>query len=187
MILPCFTEMIQLGSILAIAWLYRAKIADDSTLVGAAFLLGHPHCVRASGGGRSVVLGLRRRRPAQEPDGDRLGLHRRRAGDATRRAPGDQADATSVDEPTFAQALGVGVCQVLALVPGVYEVGSTICSAVLGNSGRGAQPSHLRLGETHDGEELWVVRKGATPAFPGQKGFVANDGREVGDSGGRPK
>lgn len=26
--------------------------------------------------------------------------------------------------------------------------------------------------EKHDGEELWVVRKGATPAFPGQKGFV---------------
>src|SRR5215475_2507141 len=26
--------------------------------------------------------------------------------------------------------------------------------------------------ETHSGEEYWVVRKGATPAFPGQKGFV---------------
>jgi tRNA-splicing ligase RtcB len=26
--------------------------------------------------------------------------------------------------------------------------------------------------ETHQHEELWVVRKGATPAFPGQKGFV---------------
>ncbi len=26
--------------------------------------------------------------------------------------------------------------------------------------------------ETHDGEDYWVVRKGATPAFPGQKGFV---------------
>lgn len=26
--------------------------------------------------------------------------------------------------------------------------------------------------ETHQGEDLWVVRKGATPAFPGQKGFV---------------
>jgi tRNA-splicing ligase RtcB (3'-phosphate/5'-hydroxy nucleic acid ligase) len=26
--------------------------------------------------------------------------------------------------------------------------------------------------ETHGGEEMWVVRKGATPAFPGQKGFV---------------
>ena len=26
--------------------------------------------------------------------------------------------------------------------------------------------------EAHDGEELVVVRKGATPAFPGQTGFV---------------
>ena len=26
--------------------------------------------------------------------------------------------------------------------------------------------------ETHGGEKYWVVRKGATPAFPGQKGFV---------------
>lgn len=26
--------------------------------------------------------------------------------------------------------------------------------------------------EEHDGESLWVIRKGATPAFPGQKGFV---------------
>ena len=26
--------------------------------------------------------------------------------------------------------------------------------------------------ENHGGENLWVVRKGATPAFPGQKGFV---------------
>jgi hypothetical protein len=26
--------------------------------------------------------------------------------------------------------------------------------------------------ETHGGTDLWVVRKGATPAFPGQRGFV---------------
>ena len=26
--------------------------------------------------------------------------------------------------------------------------------------------------EEHEGEQLWVVRKGATPAFPGQRGFV---------------
>ena len=32
--------------------------------------------------------------------------------------------------------------------------------------------------EVHDGEELIVVRKGATPAFPGQKGFV---GGSMGD------
>jgi tRNA-splicing ligase RtcB len=32
--------------------------------------------------------------------------------------------------------------------------------------------------ETHDGRDLWVVRKGATPAFPGQCGFV---GGSMGD------
>lgn len=32
--------------------------------------------------------------------------------------------------------------------------------------------------EEHGGEELWVVRKGATPAFPGQKGFI---GGSMGD------
>jgi tRNA-splicing ligase RtcB len=32
--------------------------------------------------------------------------------------------------------------------------------------------------ETHEGRDLWVVRKGATPAFPGQKGFV---GGSMGD------
>jgi tRNA-splicing ligase RtcB len=32
--------------------------------------------------------------------------------------------------------------------------------------------------ETHGGEEFWVVRKGATPAFPGQWGFV---GGSMGD------
>lgn len=32
--------------------------------------------------------------------------------------------------------------------------------------------------ETHDGESLWVVRKGATPAFPGQLGFI---GGSMGD------
>jgi tRNA-splicing ligase RtcB len=32
--------------------------------------------------------------------------------------------------------------------------------------------------ENHQGQELWVVRKGATPAFPGQRGFV---GGSMGD------
>jgi tRNA-splicing ligase RtcB len=32
--------------------------------------------------------------------------------------------------------------------------------------------------EEHNGEQFWVVRKGATPAFPGQKGFV---GGSMGD------
>ena len=33
--------------------------------------------------------------------------------------------------------------------------------------------------ENHGGEDVWVVRKGATPAFPGQKGFV---GATMGES-----
>ncbi|MGQ0720002.1 MAG: RtcB family protein [Candidatus Eiseniibacteriota bacterium] len=32
--------------------------------------------------------------------------------------------------------------------------------------------------ERHDGQDLWVIRKGATPAFPGQRGFV---GGSMGD------
>lgn len=32
--------------------------------------------------------------------------------------------------------------------------------------------------EKHDGESVWVIRKGATPAFPGQEGFV---GGSMGD------
>lgn len=33
--------------------------------------------------------------------------------------------------------------------------------------------------ETHEGEDFWVVRKGATPAFPGQKGFVGGTMGEI--------
>jgi len=33
--------------------------------------------------------------------------------------------------------------------------------------------------ETHGGKDLWVVRKGATPAFPGQRGFVGGTMGEI--------
>jgi tRNA-splicing ligase RtcB (3'-phosphate/5'-hydroxy nucleic acid ligase) len=33
--------------------------------------------------------------------------------------------------------------------------------------------------ETHGGKEFWVVRKGATPAFPGQRGFVGGTMGEI--------
>src|SRR5262249_48166117 len=39
--------------------------------------------------------------------------------------------------------------------------------------------------ETHEGRDVWVVRKGATPAFPGQRGFVGGSvGGDAGDIGG---
>ena len=45
-------------------------------------------------------------------------------------------------------------------------------------AGAGAQPSQLRLARGARRRDLVVVRKGATPAFPGQKGFV---GGSMGD------
>ncbi len=38
---------------------------------------------------------------------------------------------------------------------------------------------NLAWHEKHNGEDLWVVRKGATPAFPGQRGFI---GATMGES-----
>ncbi len=33
--------------------------------------------------------------------------------------------------------------------------------------------------ERHDGDDFWVIRKGATPAFPGQRGFVGGSMGEI--------
>jgi tRNA-splicing ligase RtcB len=33
--------------------------------------------------------------------------------------------------------------------------------------------------ERHEGEDFWVIRKGATPAFPGQRGFVGGSMGEI--------
>jgi tRNA-splicing ligase RtcB len=52
--------------------------------------------------------------------------------------------------------------------------------AMLGASAQDSVHNHHNFAwrEEHDGRELWVVRKGATPAFPGQRGFV---GGSMGD------
>ena len=52
-----------------------------------------------------------------------------------------------------------------------------VCSHVaklLGSSIQESVHNHHNFAwrEEHDGDQYWVVRKGATPAFPGQKGFV---------------
>jgi len=39
-------------------------------------------------------------------------------------------------------------------------------SILMAGGGAGPQPPHFAWKEQHDGEELVVVRKGATPAFP---------------------
>lgn len=51
---------------------------------------------------------------------------------------------------------------------------------ILGATERDRVHNHHNFGfyEEHNGEKVWVVRKGATPAFPGQRGFV---GGSMGD------
>jgi undecaprenyl-diphosphatase len=126
-----FTEMIQLGSILAIVWLYRAKLwevvsglptrADSrrfalmiviafvpaavAGLLAADYVESVLHqspgvIATAFVAGGIVMLAVERR------------ITPRRAG--------------RVDDTTLGQALGVGLFQTLALVPGVSRSGATI-------------------------------------------------------------
>jgi undecaprenyl-diphosphatase len=131
-----FTEMIQLGSILAIVWIYRAKVAEVVTglptrpearqfalrlvvavipaLVAGAlfsdFVESVLHKSLTTIGVALVAGGLAM-----------LWLERR----------AHQGGAGSVDEMSSRQALGVGLYQVLALVPGVSRSGATIAGGML--------------------------------------------------------
>lgn len=133
---PAFTVMIQLGSILAIMWLYRAKIATvtrglpsdrdaqrfglmllvaviPSLVAGALFadyvqtvLYGSVRVMAAAFiAGGIVMLVVERFRPAPV--------------------------VLDADKTPAARAFGVGVCQILALVPGVSRSGATIVGGML--------------------------------------------------------
>jgi len=130
-----FTEMIQLGSILAIIWLYRRKVMDVLTglptrresqrfamvlivavlpalIVGALasdFVESVLH--------KSFVIGL----------AFIVGGVIMLAVERTVRQPRTR----TVDDTTVGQALGVGICQMFALIPGVSRSGSTIVGGLL--------------------------------------------------------
>ena len=130
-----FTVMIQLGSILAVMWLYRAKIANvlkglpsdpdarhfvlmiavafvPAAIAGALFagfvkrvLYASPGVIAASfiiGG--IIMLLVERGRPVPR--------------------------ILNADHTPLTHALGIGVCQVLALIPGVSRSGATIVGAM---------------------------------------------------------
>ena len=130
-----FTVMIQLGSILAVMWLYRAKIANvvkglssdpDArrfvlmigvafvpALVAGALFAGYvKRVLYASPGviavsfivGGIVMILVERGRPAPR--------------------------ILNADHTPLSTALGIGLCQVLALVPGVSRSGATIVGAM---------------------------------------------------------
>ena len=130
-----FTVMIQLGSILAVMWLYRTKIAHVLTnlpsdrdarrfvvMIGVAFL---PAVVAGL-----VFAGFVKRVLYESPGviavsfvvGGAIML----AVERLRPAP----TIMNAEHTPLMRALGIGACQVLALIPGVSRSGATIVGAM---------------------------------------------------------
>jgi tRNA-splicing ligase RtcB len=93
---------------------------------------------------------------------------------------GGGKDGINVDPVVFDASSEIGndyiACMKLA---GIYAYAGRdwVCDRVAGIlAARVVDEVHnhhnFAWSERHDGEDLWVVRKGATPAFPGQRGFV---------------
>ena len=122
-----FTVMIQLGSILAVIWLYRARVLAVvlglpsrpdarrfAALVAGAFfadyvkrVLYYSPAIMAAAfvGGGVVMLLVERLRP--------------------------QPTVSDLDSVPFSKALAIGTAQVLALVPGVSRSGATIVGGLV--------------------------------------------------------
>jgi undecaprenyl-diphosphatase len=131
-----FTEMIQLGSILAIVWLYRAKILDVLTALptrpeARRFVLAVvtafvPAVIAGALLSGFIERVLHRSVPVIASSFILGGLVmlvvERRTG---------RPSTTRADDTTLAQATGIGISQVLALVPGVSRSGATIVGGML--------------------------------------------------------
>jgi undecaprenyl-diphosphatase len=126
-----FTEMIQLGSILAIVWLYRRKVLDVVT--------GLPSRPAARRFAALLVIGVLPALAAGALGSDFVEsvLHKSFTTMGVAFVAGGlfmlaveraitRSGTHSVDDTTPAQAAGIGLCQVLAMVPGVSRSGATI-------------------------------------------------------------
>ena len=131
-----FTVMIQLGSILAVMWLYRARIAEVifglpsnhesrrfALLVLAAFVPALIAGALLSDYVKSVLYQSFVVIGASFVLGGVVMLMVERYG----KAP----SIHSVAETPFANAIGVGACQTIALIPGVSRSGATIVGGMI--------------------------------------------------------
>lgn len=97
------------------------------------------------------------------------------------------ADGMMVDPVFFDTASDLGQQYIAAMQLGgayAYAGRDWVCSRVarlLGASIEEEVHNHHNYAwlEEHDGRKLWVCRKGATPAFPGQRGFVGGTMGEI--------
>ena len=137
-----FTEMIQLGSIVAIVWLFRQKVID--------VVLGLPTRPEARRFAWLLVIGVLPALVAGAVASDFVEsvLHKSVTTIAVAFIMGGIAmllverfvtrvRTRSVDATTPQQALGIGLYQVLALVPGVSRSGATIVGGMLMGLDRG--------------------------------------------------
>jgi undecaprenyl-diphosphatase len=176
-----FTVMIQLGAILAVMWLYRARIVSViaglpsdpaarrfSLMVLVAFL---PALV--AGGLLSDVV------KTVLYDSPGVIATAFIAGGIVILAvewSGPRVTAATVDQTTVARAFGIGLCQTLALIPGVSRAGATIVGArVLGLDRAAAAEFSFFLAMptmtaafVHD---LWEVRQQLTLERAGEIGI----------------
>src|SRR3954471_6276690 len=131
-----FTEMIQLGSILAIVWLYRRKVIDVIT--------GLPTRPEARRLALMLIVAVAPALVAGALASDFVEsvLHKSLMTIAVAFIVGGvvmlvvermatRPQTRSVDDTSAGQALGIGVWQVLALVPGVSRSGATIVGGLL--------------------------------------------------------
>ena len=131
-----FTVMIQLGSILAVMWLYRVKIIrivmglpsdPDARRFAAMILLAFVPAVLAGAFLADYVTTVLYASPKVIATTFVLGGIVMLAVERFRPVP----DVLDADRTPFIRALGIGLCQVLALVPGVSRSGATIVGGML--------------------------------------------------------
>lgn len=131
-----FTEMIQLGSILAIVWLYRRKVVE--------VVLGIPTSADARRFAAMLVIAVVPALVAGALAADFVEsvLHKSLTTIAVAFIVGGGvmlmvermaavARTRSVDDTSTGQAFGIGMYQVLALIPGVSRSGATIIGGML--------------------------------------------------------
>lgn len=138
-----FTVMIQLGSILAVVWLYRAKLAavaaglgssPDARLFAAKILLATAPALVAGALLSSFVKGVLYGNLVVIAVAFIAGGIVMLAAERSRPAP----DVFDVDSLPAGRAVAIGAFQALALVPGVSRSGGTIVAGMLMRVDRGA-------------------------------------------------
>jgi len=131
-----FTIIIQFGSILAVMWLYRAKIWSvvrglpsdrDAQRFALMIVVAFVPAMIAGLAFGKQVKGVLHESPRVFAWAFILGGVVMLAVERFRPVP----DVTAVDRTPMGRALGIGVCQALALIPGVSRSGATIVGGLL--------------------------------------------------------